>query len=421
MSDFSTSLPKMKQAIVSFAEKVSCSLNRPDRKFAADICYGILASGSCLLTDVADALLEENKKVNTVERLSRHLDRGISKPAVQNYLTLVSSLVSDGDTVVHIDNSDVVKPSGKAFEGLGKVRDGSRSTGSKCVLEKGFYVTEAVVLTPARQPVSVFSEVWSDQSPAFVSGSECAYTYAAMNRCNELFSSVVYVMDRGYDDNYVMKHVEKAGQKYIIRLKTSRCLEVNGKRCSVSELCDTHSGKYSMKLFRHGKSCKAKVSCLRARIPAIDQTVTVVVVYGAKHPMVLATNCAVMDKHDMMRVVTRYFSRWRIEEYFRCKKQSFGFEHFRVRSLRSINALNFWLGVCMLFLATLKEREETNLLYRECIEAAKPIKDQVHFFYYRIADGIGMILSKARTGIRGFFRPLRPNQGQMHIRGYYLA
>ena len=421
MSDYSTILSKMKQEIVRLTEKISGSMHRPERKFAADLCYGILASGSCLLTNVADALLEQNKKVNTVERLGRHLERGVSDAAEQGYLDMVRSIIPDGEVVVHIDNSDVAKLYGKAFEGLSKVRDGSKSSGSKCVLEKGFYVTEAVALSSAKQPVSVFSEVWSDQSPVFVSGGESTFTFAAMDRCDDLFSSVVYVMDRGYDDNYVMRHVEKASQKYIIRLKTNRCLEVNGKRCSVSELCDTYKGKYSMKLFRHGKRCKVKVSCVNARIPAIDQNIVVVLVYGAKHPLVLATNCTVSGKCDMMRVVTRYFSRWRIEEYFRCKKQSFGFEHFRVRSLKSINALNFWLGVCMMFLASLKERERTNLLYRECIEAAKPIRDHVHFFYYRLADGIAMILSKARSGIREYFKPLKPNQAQVRIRGWRVT
>ena len=101
--------------------------------------------------------------------------------------------------------------------------------------------------------------------------------------------------------------------------------------------------------------------------------------------------------------------------------QSFGFENFRVRSLRSINALNFWLGVCMTFLAFLKERSDSNLLYQECIEAAAPIKDEVHFFYYRLANGVGKILAKARKGIRGYFKPLRVNQAQLHIRGYRFA
>ena len=421
MAHFSTNLMKMKRQIVSFVKKVSCDLKRPEQKFSTDFCYGVLASGSCLLTDIAHTLQEKNKKVNTVERLSRHLERGSPETAQHSYLNLVRSMVGEGETVVHIDNSDVVKPSGKAFQDLGMVRDGSKSSGKKCVLEKGFYVTEAVALTRANQPVSVYSEVWSVNSPAFVSGSDFAYTSQAICRANDCFHRIVYVMERAYDDNHVMKGVEKIGQKYIIRLKTSRIVTIKGKKYSVAELCRHYRGKYSMKLFRHGKTCKVKVSCVKGRISASDQEVAIVLVYGAKHPMALVSNCAVNGKKDVMRLVRRYFSRWRIEEYFRCKKQSFGFENFRVRTLKSINALNFWLGVCMLFLATLKDRADSNLLYWDCLEAAAPIKDRVHFFYYRLADGLRKILSKARTGIQGFFKPLRPNQAQLHIPGYRFA
>jgi hypothetical protein len=38
-------------------------------------------------------------------------------------------------------------------------------------------------------------------------------------------------------------------------------------------------------------------------------------------------------------------------EYFRSKKQIFQFENFRVRKLAAINALNFYITLCMAFLA----------------------------------------------------------------------
>jgi hypothetical protein len=37
--------------------------------------------------------------------------------------------------------------------------------------------------------------------------------------------------------------------------------------------------------------------------------------------MMLATNIPIRSKDDVVRVAKLYFSRWRIEEYFRCKKQ----------------------------------------------------------------------------------------------------
>lgn len=418
MADYSTFLKKMKQQIVTHTKKISFGMKRPEQKFAADLCYGMLISGSCLLTDIASALQESNKKVNTVERLSRHLERGVSDAAQKNYQRLLHNMVPEDEVSVHIDNSDVVKPCGRVFEGLGTVRDGSKSSGSKSVFEKGYYVTEAVAITNNRQPVSVYSEVWSVYSSAFVSGGEFSYTSAAISRCNGLFRKAVYVMDRGYDDNHVMNFIEKSGQKYVIRLKNNRIVHIGDKKLSVRELFSSHRGKYSMDAYRHGKKCRIKFSSFKCTLSASGKEVTVFVVYGGKNPMTLVTNCTISSKEDMVKVVKRYFSRWRIEEYFRCKKQSFGFENFRVRSLQSINALNFWLSVCMLFLASIKEREKSNSLYRVCIEMADPIKDEVHFLYYRLADGVAKILAKARTGVRGFFKTLRPHQEQLHIRGY---
>ncbi|MEE1251006.1 MAG: hypothetical protein UHU19_17505, partial [Lachnospiraceae bacterium] len=53
----------LKRKILFFTNKISKQLSRPNRKFAADITYGMLASGSCLLTDVADQLHEPSKKI----------------------------------------------------------------------------------------------------------------------------------------------------------------------------------------------------------------------------------------------------------------------------------------------------------------------------------------------------------------------
>jgi hypothetical protein len=51
--------------------------------------YGMLAAGSCLLTDVVDQLHEDSKKINVVDRLSRHLEKGTSAKAVKACLQTV--------------------------------------------------------------------------------------------------------------------------------------------------------------------------------------------------------------------------------------------------------------------------------------------------------------------------------------------
>lgn len=71
-----------------------------------------------------------------------------------------------------------------------------------------------------------------------------------------------------------------------------------------------------------------------------------------------------------------YFSHWKIEEYFRCKKQMFRFEKFRVRKLTAINTLNFYITLCMAFLAMILMHSETNALKVSIIKTADPIKEK---------------------------------------------
>lgn len=93
--------------------------------------------------------------------------------------------------------------------------------------------------------------------------------------------------------------------------------------------------------------------------------------------MMLATNKELKSKDDVVRIARLYFSRWRNEEYFRCKKQVFQFENFRVRKLKAINALNFYITLCMVILALISMKSETNALKVSIIQIAAPITDKV--------------------------------------------
>lgn len=55
----------LKRQILSFSNEISRHLSKPDRKFSADIIFAILASKSCLLTDIVDQLHEQTKKVKS--------------------------------------------------------------------------------------------------------------------------------------------------------------------------------------------------------------------------------------------------------------------------------------------------------------------------------------------------------------------
>ncbi|WP_242939825.1 hypothetical protein [Roseburia sp. 499] len=98
-----------------------------------------------LLTEVADQLHEPSKKINIVDRLSRHLEKATPAVAAASYLQLIKKWIPS-DPVIHIYDSDVVKPDGYQFESLGIVRDGSESTSTKSVYKKGYHVNDIAYL-----------------------------------------------------------------------------------------------------------------------------------------------------------------------------------------------------------------------------------------------------------------------------------
>lgn len=414
MSYFTSNTYQMKRKILTFSNKISKCLSKPEKKFTADITYGMLASGSCLLTDVVDQLHEPSKKINVVDRLSQHLVKGTPASAAASYLQQVKKWVP-ADPVIHIDDSDVVKPDGYKFESLGIVRDGSESTSTKNVYKKGYHVTEACVLTASNHPVSIFSRIHSSSEKDYRSAN--SITFDAIDQGTSLFGKATFCMDRGYDDNKMFLRLDGLEQDYVIRLTSKRKLLYHNKWTPATELRDRRKGKIKTSVFYRGKDHEAYLSHVRVQITASRKDIYLVLVYGiTEHPMMPATNKEIKSKENVVRVARTYFSRWKIEEYFRCKKQVFQFENFRVRKLRAINALNFYITVCMAFLAMVSMDPESNALKAAIIKTANPVKEKVFFCYYRLAKGISGILSYAKEGVRLWFRTKRPKYRQLCLK-----
>jgi len=132
--------------------------------------------------------------------------------------------------------------------------------------------------------------------------------------------------------------------------------------------------------------------------------------------MLLATNRVIRSKEDVINIVRTYMSRWRIEEYFRFKKQHFGFEDFRVRSLRSINNLNQLLTYAIGLLGLLADKLSNSMLSRQLIANAKALRKDILFHYYQLAEGVSLTLGYARAGIREWFHIRRKKPRQLEMK-----
>lgn len=338
MNNFTTETYSVKREILTYANKISSGSGKPDRKFIADMVYGMCASGSVLLSGIADTLKESAAKINTVDRLSRHLQKGLPKGTYRNYIKTIEDDIPK-NPVILLDNSDVIKPNGKKFESMGRVKDGS-ADGIR--IEDGYWVTEAVALSRANQPISLYSHIYSQTEEGFV--SENTYTFRAIDAAVGAAQGkgvATFICDRGYDMNQMFKYFYQKKQHFVIRLTANRKLFFKGKWHRATTLANSRKGKFKTTLkFRSGEK-ECYISVLNVQITQSRRPLRLVMVYGiGEMPMMLATNRSIKGKDDAVEICRMYLSRWRIEEYFRFKKQHFGFEGFRVRKLVSINALN---------------------------------------------------------------------------------
>lgn len=157
-----------------------------------------------------------------------------------------------------------------------------------------------------------------------------------------------------------------------------------------------------------------QVSLLHVRITASRQPLRLLLIYGlTQTPMILLTSLSVKSKEDAGKIVRSYFSRWCIEEYFRFKKQHYGFEGFRVRSLKSINALNRYVSYTIALLGLLSQKSENSQLKHSILAKAMALKKKVGFYLYQYGYGVKRILAQAHECIRGWLKKKWQKQRQL--------
>lgn len=408
---------EMKREIVNFSKKICKNSDKPTSKFASDMIYGILKSKDILLSSIADALQEKTKKANTIDRLSNNLALDLPESIDGAYKNLVMDTLGN-NPVFLVDDSDVIKPLGKKFEDLGIVRDGSSKNKS---YEKGYHVTEIVGLTEnMRQPISILSKIHSSTSKEYISAN--SVTFQAIDSICDLLDKRnlkgTFVNDRGYDNNKIFNHYFDKKQYFIIRLKENRKVYWSHKWYPITAIRDSRKGKVKIKVMFQGEEKECFVSVLKVQITAKKKWLNLVLVYGlGDTPIMLATNIDIKSKDDLIKTTRLYLNRWRIEEYFKFKKQEYNFENFRVRNLKSINNLNKMLTYAIGLIAMLSDKIGRRKFVHTIIKEANQLKNKVYLWFYRFSRGIYNILKMAKTGVKEWqnIRKTKAFDGQLSL------
>ena len=372
-------------------------------KFYLDMTYGILKSKSIVLNEIAHSLNEDIslKKVN--ERLYKNLMRIPDINERHNMIKVGLSYMRDQEKVFIIDDTDVMKPYGKAFEGLTKVRDASYP-GETTKYDFGYKVTTITGLSSKKkQPIPFYDHVHSLNELDYLSTNNI--TNIGVRRISEHLKPYegMFVGDRGYDDGKFMKMITELNQYFLIRMKYNRTLIFGNNKVKAFDKAKTVKGKVIVPITIYAKERYIKATAYKCKLTTNPYDVWIVISFmdNNDEPLILITNKPLESKDDIIQMVYRYSSRWRIEEYFRFKKVELGFENFRVKMLDSINNLTFALDIAIMLIAIIIE-EDANYLYKEIENYSKIIKDKVSIEFYRILSEINFLLGTNKNGVKKY-------------------
>ncbi len=410
---------EIKRDFANFSEKICKGLTRPKCKFVTQMLYGILTGNKVHLSEIARSLNETIPLKKTIWRLSRNLFAFEEKETImENYVSQVKKQIDEDNAVIVIDNSDITKPCSPMMEAIADVRDGS--TGE---IKKGYYTIEAAVLSKGKKmPLSVYEKVFSAAEEGFI--SETHENLCCLQSLSSHFSKTcVRTLDRGFDANEYYKYFLKNEESFVIRAKKNRNVIYNGKTQNIMSVANKYKGNYRMDFMdKHGKKIECKISYISVRLCEFpNRELVLVAVYGfGAQSMLLLTNLKITERKKLCLIAAKvYLMRWRIEEYFKFKKQQFELEDLRVMSLQSIRNLNIFATLAAGYIGIMDSEKEDTIFMMELRECSKRIYDIPKFIFYALGYAIRRVLAGTRSGIKRFI--LKKEQSQQLTLAKYFG
>lgn len=416
MSNYTKLISNMEEKIKNFSNKISKGIEtKKKRDFVFEMIYGLMASSSCFLSEISRNLKEDITLKATEKRLSRNLDEfnnGNEDDAIyedvrnkiifENYEEEIKNKI-DENTVFCFDPGDLTKKYTEKFEGIDTIKDGS--TGEYA---PGYHMIEVAGLSKNEKlPIPVYTRLFSALEEGFVSVNE-EYLKAIEYLGEKYEKRGIFALDRGFDDIKYFEKFISLDLDFVIRMKKTR--NVANAESGIQENIKKKANRVKMKWDYNYKDKKgitrtAYTGYMKITIPGIENKRLYLVVIKSENypnePMMLLTNMK-PENEEFTKIVNKvYIKRWKIEEYFRFKKQQFGFEKELVRTLNSIRTLNVLLTIVIGFIGIFSDKQK-EIQYLAVFNASESLRKNrdIVLVFYAVERGLKKIFSFNYNGVK---------------------
>ena len=416
MNNYNKKINNIEEKIKNFSNKISKGIEtKKKRDFVFEMIYGLIASSSCFLSEISRNLKEDITLKATEKRLSRNLDEfnnGNENDSIyedvrnkiifENYEEEIKSK-TDENTVFCFDPGDLTKKYTEKFEGIDTIKDGS--TGEYA---PGYHMIEVAGLSKNEKlPIPVYTRLFSALEEGFVSVNE-EYIKAIEYLGEKYDKKGIFALDRGFDDIKYFEKFISLNLDFVIRMKKNR--NVANAESGIQENIRRKANRVKMKWNykykdKKGVTRTAYTGYMKITIPGIEDKELYLVVIKSENypndPMMLLTNMR-PENEAFTKIVNKvYIRRWKIEEYFRFKKQQFGFEKELVRTLNSIRTLNVLLTIVIGFIGMFSDKQK-EIQYLAVFNASESLRKnkEIVLVFYAVERGLKKIFSFNHNGIK---------------------
>ena len=394
----------------AFCAEISQDQHAPQRKWLRDMMFGVIASRSLMLTEIARALDEDTDLAYTLKRLSRNLNSSrLDTEALRaRHMDSVARWTrhNNGEgVVIAVDYTDIAKPYAcldhdRGMELVSRVRDGSKG---EIVTGYGVAQFEAHLRDGNQMPLlyDVFS---------FAGGGFRSQTHAfvdAMNRARPYVGDRAWwVLDRGFDGGRMFEALDAAETRWVCRLKiggprTRNLGDAEGveERCRAMALRTVDRFKTVVKSGKGNLHAPLDLRIGARKVYLPNQSTrggmnwrTLIVVWGfGKDPMVLLASEHLTGRDDILEAVDAYHRRWKCEEATRSMKDSrnWGVRLEDLRALRFEGVQRLVLIACLVYTFIAEMRHWGGMMLDAVVRAVRTVCTVGSDPRYRIMRGLG--------------------------------
>ena len=387
----------LRTRIGRFSGDLSKGLCLKAQRFVAEMLYGIQASESVVLTEVARTLEESISIKKTEERLSRNLKRPELGVTIQNNLLRMAQGHIGKDTLLIIDPSDLTKKYAKKMEYLATVRDGSAHD-----FAQGYWMLHIIGAEVGSSTMTpLYHRLWSSDAPGHISeNDEILRGIDAV--AEHVGKRGIFVCDRGGDRINLFEPLLKRQLRFLFRLVGNRNLIFNRKTLLAEEIARTCPCPFKANVTRmkdgKEKSYELRFGHRKVRLPERSEPLYLLVVHGfGEKPLMLLTNEPLARSYKRLwHMIGAYIKRWCIEETIRYVKTCYDLENVRILNYQGLQNLMPLVLAATFFAACVLDHDSRLRVMAGYVErAAKRVFGIPDFKYYALADGLRAIFAKS--------------------------